>query len=426
MKRALIITYYWPPAGGPGVQRWLQFARYLKEFDIEPVVYVPKNPNYPLTDSNLATQVATDLEVIKLPIREPYRFAKFFSRKKTQQLSSGIINTKKQSLFERLLLFIRGNYFIPDARIGWVNPSVKFLSSYLAENPVDVLITSGPPHSLHLIGMKLKQRLKLRWIADFRDPWTTIHYHTSLKLTKSSQKKHKLLESKVLNDADRVVVTSPSTKKEFELITSKPIDVITNGYVATENIYPVLDSSFSIAHIGSLLSERNPDVLWSVISEIADENSEFKRDLSIKLAGVVGEEILDRLSHYGLKENCELLGYVSHSEAVQLQHNSQVLLLVEIDRPETRAIIPGKIFEYLVAHRPILCLGPEESDIEGIIRETKSGYFFNYRQDQELKATIKQMYSDFKAGSLKSTSIGIEKYSRRELTRSMAAIIHDL
>lgn len=425
MKRALIITYYWPPAGGPGVQRWLKFVKYFREFGVEPIVYVPENPNYPLVDKNFSSEIPSDIEIIKLPISEPYRFAKLFSKKKTKQISSGIISKKEISVMEKLMLYIRGNFFIPDARVGWVKPSIKFLSKYISENAVDVVITTGPPHSLHLIGMQLQKELNVKWIADFRDPWTTIHYHKSLRLNKSSERKHKELEALVLKSADVVVVTSPTTKKEFEMITETPIAVITNGYDIFEKTSFEMDSSFSISHIGSLLSERNPEVLWKVLAEICKENPDFKNDLQLKFAGAVSEEVTKSLENFQLIDTCKFLGYVSHSEALKLQHQSQVLLLVEINSAETRAIIPGKLFEYLAAKRPIIAFGPKESDIEEIITETKSGKFFSYWDDDELKAEILQLYKEFKNGNLGIASEGIEKYSRRELTKQMAAIIQN-
>jgi len=426
MKRVLIITYYWPPAGGPGVQRWLNFVKYFKEFDIEPVVYIPENPHYPLIDESFIAEIPSEIEIIKTQVKEPYRLAGLFSKNKTKQISSGIISKKKQSLLEKVFLFIRGNFFIPDARIGWVAPSVSFLKKYIEENSVDAIITSGPPHSLHLIGMELKSELNIPWVSDFRDPWTTIHYHKSLRLLKYAIRKHKELEAEVLYRSDRVVVTSPTTKKEFEMLTETPIDVITNGYEISEEIYSNLDASFSIAHIGSLLSERNPLVLWKVLSEICKENISFSEDLKIKLAGTVSEEIIKSITDLGLLKNLELIGYVSHKQALQMQHNAQVLLLLEIDSIETRAIIPGKLFEYLAAKRPIIALGPNESDIEGIINETKSGFFFNYYQEEELKNLLMNYYASFKKGSLKIDSENISKYSRKELTRKMANLLHQL
>jgi len=426
MKRALIITYYWPPAGGPGVQRWLKFVKYFRDFDVEPIAYVPENPNYPLVDENFSSEIPSDIEVIKQPISEPYRFAKLFSKKKTKQISSGIIPKSEVSVLEKLMLYVRGNFFIPDARVGWVIPSVKFLSKYISENPVDVIITTGPPHSLHLIGMQLQKEFNLKWIADFRDPWTTIHYHKSLRLNKSSKRKHKALEASVLKSADIITVTSPTTRKEFGMITETPIEVITNGFDVSEKMHFEMDSSFSISHIGSLLSERNPEVLWKVLAEICKENISFKNDLKLKFAGAVSEEVKQSLKGFQLRENCKFLGYISHSEALKLQHQSQILLLVEINSAETRAIIPGKLFEYLNAKRPIIALGPKESDIETIINETLSGKIFSYWDDEELKLEILQLYKQFKNGNLTIASVGIDKYSRRELTKKMASIIQNI
>lgn len=423
MKRVLIITYYWPPAGGPGVQRWLKFVTYFKEFGIEPIVFVPENPSYPLVDPEIKQEVPEGIEVVKFPIKEPYKLAKLFSRKKTRKMSSGVLPSEKSSILEKMMLYIRGNFFIPDARIGWVKPSVAFLKEYLIEHTIDTIVTSGPPHSLHLIGMELQKSLGVKWLADFRDPWTTIHYHKSFQLTAASEKKHKALEKKVLTTADVVVVTSPSTKAEFEAITKKPIYVITNGYEEKEEIYPILDTSFSLVHIGSLLSKRNPKILWEVLSEIASENSDFKADMEIKLAGVLSEDVLASITDFGLGENVTNLGYVSHAEALQLQHNAQVLLLIEMDSLETKAIIPGKLFEYLIAHRPILALGPIGSDVEAILSDTKSGKYFSYEDKEMLKKHLLDCYKAYKDNSLEIASEGIEQYSRRALTKQMSQVI---
>lgn len=426
MKRALIITYYWPPAGGPGVQRWLKFVKYFREFGVEPIVYIPENPTYPLEDARFVQEVPEGIEILKHPIKEPYRFAKLVSKKKTKDISSGIISEKKPSAVENLMLYIRGNYFIPDARVGWVKPSVEFLADYLQNNPVDVVITTGPPHSLHLIGLQLKKETNIKWIADFRDPWTTIHYHKSLRLNKASERKHKQMESEVLQTADVIVVTSPTTKKEFEAITDKPIEVITNGYDTSEEIKVELDKEFSISHIGSLLSGRNPEVLWEVLEDSSKENPTFKSDLKLKFAGAVSDEVKLSLAKFQLLDQTEFLGYVSHSEALKLQHQSQLLLLVEIDRPETRAIIPGKLFEYLAAQRPILALGPKGSDIEGILSDTKAGVFFDYEQKGVLKSLILHYYRLFQKDELRVLSQGVEKYSRRANTKQMVAVIQSL
>ena len=422
----LVITYYWPPAGGPGVQRWLKFVKYFREFGIEPTVYIPENPHYPLQDKSLLSEVPKGIKIIKQPIKEPYGFAKIFSKKKTKQVSSGIITNKKQSILEKLMLWIRGNFFIPDARVGWVKPSVAYLENYISENNIDTIITTGPPHSLHLIGMQLKEKMDVKWLADFRDPWTTIHYHKSLRLNESSKKKHKILESKVLKTADQIVVTSLNTKKEFAEITQKPIEVITNGFEVSNNIETSLDSDFTLVHIGSLLSNRNPEVLWKVLSEIAGSNKDFKTNFKIKLVGIVGEEILKSIQKHGLIGNCENVGYVSHQEAIQLQHNAQILLLVEMDTPETKAIIPGKLFEYLASKRPVIAIGPDGSDVETILSETNSGNYFLYSEEEKLKVQILDYYEKYKQGNLVSESKNISEYSRRELTKKMSELIKSI
>lgn len=423
MKRALVITYYWPPAGGPGVQRWLKFVTYFKEFGIEPVVFIPDNPHYPLQDKSIVSEIPEGIEIIRFPIKEPYGFAKVFSKKKTNQVSSGIITNKNQSVLEKLLLWIRGNFFIPDARIGWVKPAVGFLKEYLAKNDMDIVISSGPPHSLHLIGMALKEELGIKWVADFRDPWTTIHYHQSLRLNKRAQKKHLKLESKVLNNSDLVVVTSARTKKEFQKITSVPIEVISNGYDILEKIEPNLDPQFSIAHIGSLLTNRNPELLWEILSELKDKNKVFSKNLLIKLVGTVSEDVLKSLAVFGLTENYKTLGYVSHQEAIQIQHDAQVLLLVEMDSPETKSIIPGKLFEYVAANRPILAIGPEGSDVEAIIKETNTGVYFTYTDKEKLKQQLQLYYEAYLRANLNVNSKNIQKYSRSALTKSLSTIL---
>jgi glycosyltransferase involved in cell wall biosynthesis len=423
-QKILIIAYYWPPAGGPGVQRWLKFVKYLPDFGIQPHVYVPENPTYPIIDSALEKEVSDKAIIIKRKIFEPYALASFFSKKNTQKISSGIIpNQKKQSLLQKILLWIRGNAFIPDARVLWVKPSVKFLEKYILENQIETIITTGPPHSLHLIALGLKEKLSLTWIADFRDPWTTIGYHNELKLSAKSAHKHKELESKVLNTADVVLVTSPTTKKEFQLLTQKPIHVITNGYDVEKVEKVPLDEKFTLAHIGSFLSQRNPHILWKCLEEITKENPTFKNDFQLKLIGAVSQEVLDTIADFQLGIYVNNIGYVSHKEAVLQQRSSQVLLLIEINSEITKSIIPGKLFEYMASERPVLALGPENSDIEGIINSTNTGIFHQYDENDELKQTILSFYEQYKMNALHVHAIGLQQYSRKNLTKQLAEVI---
>lgn len=423
-QKLLIITYYWPPAGGPGVQRWLKFVKYLPDFGVQPIVYIPQNPTYPILDLNLESEVSGKAIILKNSIFEPYQLASFLSKNKTKKISSGIIpNQKKQSFLDKFLLWIRGNLFIPDARVFWVNPSVKYLEKYIRENEIDTIITSGPPHSLHLIGLELKQQLNINWLADFRDPWTTIGYHKSLRLSHYAAKKHKQLESRVLNSADTIIVTSKTTKTEFQALTNKPIAVITNGFDVEKVAKQSLDSKFSLAHIGSLLSERNPKILWESLVELCAEIPNFKNHLEIKLIGAVSQEVLQTIEEFGLNSYLNNLGYVSHAEAVEHQRKSQVLLLIEINSEETKSIIPGKLFEYLISERPIIAIGPKESDFAEIITNTNTGVFFDYSEKLKLKHTIQEYYNQFLDGKLESHGIGLQQYSRKNLTQQLVELL---
>jgi glycosyltransferase involved in cell wall biosynthesis len=425
MKKVLIITYYWPPAGGPGVQRWLKFVKYLPDYGIDPIVYIPENPTYPIVDIGLLDELPPNVTILKKKIVEPYTWAAVFSKKNAKSISSGIIpNQKKQTFLQKTMLWVRGNLFIPDARVLWVKPSVHFLSKYIQENNIDTIITSGPPHSLHLIGFALKEKLGIKWLADFRDPWTTIGYHKALKLGRYASKKHDRMELQILNAADTVIVTSPTTKKEFERITAKPIVVITNGYDVEKKGKVILDEKFTLAHIGSFLSDRNPKILWEALRELVEEIPEFKRDFELKLLGKVSQEVLDTVSYYRLDDYLNNLGYVSHQKAIEAQRNSQVLLLIEIDSDETKSIIPGKLFEYMVSERPIIGIGPKDSDFATILKETNTGFFCTYLEKEKLKKQISLYYNEFLAQNLKVYPVGLQQYSRKSLTAVLAVLLH--
>jgi glycosyltransferase involved in cell wall biosynthesis len=426
-NKILIITYYWPPAGGPGVQRWLKFVKYLPDFGVQPIVYIPENPTYPIIDENLVKEVSDKAIILKQKIFEPYQLASFLSKNKTKKISSGIIpNQKKQSFLDKTFLWIRGNLFIPDARVFWVKPSVAYLEKYILDNDIDTIVTSGPPHSLHLIGLELKQKLDLKWFADFRDPWTTIGYHKSLRLSSFASKKHKALEHQVLNTADTIIVTSKTTKTEFQAITTKPIAVITNGYDTEQVEKQTLDTKFSLAHIGSFLSERNPSILWESLIELTHEIPDFKSHLEIKLIGAVSQEVLETISQFGLKPYLNNLGYVSHTEAIAHQRKSQVLLLIEINSEDTKSIIPGKLFEYMVSNRPIIAIGPKDSDFAEIITNTNTGVFFDYSEKVKLKSVILDFYNQFLEGKLQSNGVGLQNYSRRNLTKQLVELLKSL
>ncbi|WP_413512435.1 glycosyltransferase family 4 protein [Myroides odoratus] len=424
-KKVLILCYYWPPAGGPGVQRWLKFVKYLPDFNIEPIVYVPDGATYPLIDTQLELEVDPSVVILRNRIKEPYSLAQKMMGQRAQTMSSGMIpQVRNQSKWDKLLLWIRGNLFIPDARVGWVKPSVTYLENYLKQNPdIDTLITTGPPHSVHLIGMELKKKLNIKWFADFRDPWTTISYHKELKLSVKAKEKHLALEKEVLNTADHIIVTSKTTRKEFETKTDKPIAVLTNGYDISNFGKVPLDQKFTLAHIGSFLSNRNPRVLWKAISELRRENPAFKEAFELKLIGKISEDILATLKEFKLLECTDNRGYVDNQEALRQMRASQVLLLVEIDSEDTKAIVPGKLFEYMAAERPILAIGPEESDFFEIIQQTNVGRNALYSEKDKISEILMQYFEQYQKQQLNVHAMGLQYFGRKRLTERLASLL---
>lgn len=419
--KVLIITYYWIPAGGSGVQRWLKFVKYLRNFGVEPVVFTVDNPSYPIVDNSLVNDVPEKIVVIKNPIFEPNNILSIFKKKETKT-SAGFLNPNP-SFFGKMLQYVRANYFIPDARKFWVKSSVKKLKKYLSENRIDTIITTGPPHSVHLIGLGLKKQLKVKWIADFRDPWTDIDYFHQLPLTKKSKKKHQQLEQEVLKTADEVLVVGKTMQTNFKSF-SKNIHIITNGYdterVLKENV--VLDKKFSITHIGLMNADRNPKILWKVLAEISSENKEFSNDLQLKLIGKVAKEVDEELSKYQFK-NIEKVDYVPHKEVKKYQRKSQVLLLAINQVPSAKMIITGKIFEYLQAKRPILAIGPKDGDLAEILQQTNSGTIVDFNDEEKAKSVILELYQHYKNENLSVNSKNIEQYHRKSLTKELVEIL---
>ena len=417
-KKVLIITYYWPPSGGPGVQRWLKLSNYLLENNVKPIIYTPSNPKYPSIDESLLKDVNPEIEVIKKPIFEP--FGNLFSKIRKK----GIPKKKDQSIFDKFLIYLRGNLFIPDSRIFWVNSSVGFLSKYILENKIESIITTGPPHSLHLIGLKLKSILNISWYADFRDPWTKINYHKKLKLSLRSKKKHLQLENKVLSLCDRIIVTSNKLLKEYNEITETPISLITNGF-DYQKLQLELDKKFSITHIGRLLPERNPKIVWNALKELCTINKNFKNNLKINFIGNVSENLRNAIKTNNLENSVVYHNYIKYNDTIPYLIKSQILLLIESDDKESSYAIPAKIFEYINSGRPIIAIGPKDSEIKQIIDETKSGKYFLYSEYDELLSYLSNSYYQYESKNLHSTSINIDKYHRKNLAKKLSRIILD-
>ncbi len=428
-KKVLIITYYWPPAGGPGVQRWLKFAKYLPEFDIEPIIYTPENPSYPILDESLNKEVSPELKILKTRIWEPYQIAEKLNPKTKQYKAGQFEKAEKQSFLTKLAVFVRGNFFIPDARQYWVDPSVKFLKKYLSENDVKTVITTGPPHSMHLIGLKLKQIFPyLKWIADFRDPWTGISYHSDLKLISFAQKSHEIMEKRVLENADVVIATSFTDGKSYENLGAKRVEVISNGFEESDfgNSMKRQNSKFHITYSGGLEFARNPLDVWKTLDELTQENLAFQNDLALTFYGNLSLEVENSLKENNLSHYLDKKGYVSHNESIKGIINSELLLLTNFPNEKSKGILPGKIFEYMATGNPILAISPKGSDLEKILSETASGKSFDHSQKEDLKHYILEVFQNWKMGNQKPISPSVKNYSRKSLTQKLASLITSL
>lgn len=430
MKKVLIITYYWIPSGGAGVQRWVKFCKYLRETGWEPIIYTPSNPEYPSHDNSFERDIPQGVQVIKTPIWEPYNIYRFLTGKRGQKIQAGFISeNKKQSWIDKLSIRIRGNVLIPDPRVFWVRPSVNFLGRFLREHPVDAVVTTGPPHSMHLIGRKLKQLFPhLPWLADFRDPWTNIDFYSELGLTRCADTLHHRLEKSVVQRVDAVVVVSSGMLQEFSLLQPQRLQLIPNGFdeedVAVTNIQT--DDVFSISHIGTLNAARNPAVLWKALSQLCYEDAQFSADLRIQLIGKVDFSVMESLQSHQLLKHTLKVDYVPHNEAIVKQKSSQVLLLLINQTANAKGILTGKFFEYLASGRPVLGIGPADGDAANILKQTGVGVMVDYHDVETAKTEIRNWYALYRAGQLKLISTNIERYTRRKLTYELSNILNQI
>lgn len=416
IKRLLIITYYWPPTGGSGVQRWVKFSKYLPEYGWQPVIYTPENPERLAYDDSLLRDIPPEAEIIRRHISEPYNFYRKLFGKGKQQVNP--LSSNDRSFKSRLSRWLRGNLFIPDPRVGWVRPSARYLCKYLKEHPVDAVITTGPPQSMHLIGRELKRRTGITWIADFRDPWTQMFYYKHLSLSRFADKKHHRLEQSVLDEADAVIAVSPSVRDDFATQTSTPVELITNGF-DPDDFPPQQDSGkddgkFRIVHTGLFAADGNPLNLWDVLASRCSSDPDFASRLEIRLAGKTDAQITDAIRERGLGENLVNLGYLPHEKVVEEQRNASLLILPLRQEPEYAKVLPGKIFEYLASGKPILGIGQEDGAAALILKDAGAGKMFDWDKRSELLEFI-----DDKHNSKKN----IEKYNRRVLTAGLVELL---
>ncbi len=431
-KKVLIITYYWPPSGGAGVQRWLKFIKYLRTFGWEPVVYTPANPERPVVDNSLEKDIPDGITVLQTPIWEPYRmYKRFVGRKKEDTINSAFLSEgRKAGLAERISVWLRGNLFIPDARRYWIRPSVRYLCEYLESHRVDAIVSTGPPHSMHMIALEVSRRFRTPWLADFRDPWTHIDYYRDLKVGKWAHRKHLRLERTVLEQAHAVVTVGKSMRDEFRSLVPERdaarFHVITNGY--DEDDLPEHagkpDKRFTITHAGSLVKTRNHEVLWKVLAGLCRDEPGFKQDLCVRLIGKVDYSVMESIDRYGLRGQVEKTEYVPHGEVLGYMQRSQLLLLLLNDAPNARGILTGKLFEYLAVRRPVLCIGAADGETAGVLSATGAGVAIGLEDEAALRKELLGSFRKYKSGSLSVDSRGVQDYSRKVLTGRLSELLN--
>lgn len=427
IKKVLIITYYWPRSGGAGVQRWLKFTKYLPEYGWEPIVLTVKeeNASYAQWDETLAQEIDPALRVIRTPSFEPYSIYTKLSGKKEIPFG-GFSNEGSPTLFQRVSRFVRGNFFIPDPRRGWNHYAIKAGRKLLEEEKFDAIITTGPPHSTHLIGLQLKNLTRVRWIADFRDPWTDIYYYRELSHSALAKWYDRKLEKKVLLNCDMIVTVGNVIKNLFlsksQKLADDKIEVITNGYDPADfkDCDKKAADRFTITYTGTISLHYRLDGFVDAMKVLPDE---IKENMYIRIAGSISQNLIDLFQRSGLSSQLDYKGYVSHQQSIAFLFESSVLLLLIPEVPENKGILTGKFFEYLAAGKPILAIGPKEGDVADILKETGAGIMVEYDNVSLLKEKIRGFYNEFKAGITHGPSASVEKYSRKNLTGKIVSLM---
>ena len=375
------------------------------------------------------------MEIIRRPITEPYNLYRKLMGKGAstdmKTLTAGAsggavteISSGRKSFKQRLSLWIRGNLFVPDPRVGWVKPSVRFLKKYLAEHPVDVIVTTGPPHSMHLIGQRLHKELGLPWIPDFRDPWSRMYYLKHLPMSARTWRRLRSMEQSVLDDCSTVLAVTPLVQEEFQAQTKTPVAMITNGYDGGDFEQAVEpDGFFNVVHTGLFAADGNPLNLWKALGIKAWADADFKAALRLRLVGKVDREVYDAIAEAGLKDNVVDLGYRDHLTAVREQLAATMLVLPLRNDPEYRPILPGKLFEYLASRRPVLGIGQEDGAMARVLANTGAGVTAGWDNLEAMRDFIDKAWEQFKAGGVPPVEGDIARFSRRSLTRELAALL---
>jgi len=424
MKKVLIITYYWPPKGGVGVQRWLKLTKYLIEHNLELIVYTPENGGSVIEDKSLLNTIPADLKVLKRKIFEPQKITRMFTGKPP---SADILLKKNNGIFQSLILWIRANFFIPDTRCFWISPSIKFLSNYLTSNNIDVIISSGPPHSMHMIAHGLKKRHNIKWIADFRDPWTDIEYFDTLPLLAMSRAKHKKLEREVVQNADVLLTVSKSWSELFNNLGAQKTSVLTNGYDLDDYSHPSKESAsniFKIGHFGLYNKLRDHSFLWKTIQKISKTHTDFHSNLEFLFAGEVHDNFMENISTYQYQEKLQHYSYLSHGDSIKNMMQCDLLLVAQGQTKSVSGRLPAKVFEYLGARKPILAIGAKDSDLEKLLEPISYAWFVDFDNSKLLYDSILEIYET--RHSKEEFNDDITCFSRESQAKQVVNLINEL
>ena len=427
-KKILIITYYWPPSGGSGVQRWLKFVKYLPSFGFQPFVFTPENPSFEIRDDTLVKDIPTEAEVIRFPIWEPYHIFKSASRLFGKRPASQIdmVTVGKKGLFQIVTTWVRGNLLIPDARVFWVEPSVKFLEDFLKSNGITTLITTGPPHSLHLIGLNLKKKNPdLRWIVDLRDPWSEWDFLDALSLTSWARRRHQKLERSVLSAADRVITIAPFHVQRFEALGGRKVELITNGYDEDDfkGIHKIKTDQFTIRHIGMVDELRDPRPFMKAIQELAEVLPDFLKNTKIEFIGAVNSAFREFvLQDKILSAITAFAKPLPHAELLKLYGETDIQLLILAHTTLAAGNLPGKFFEYLASGNFIFGVGPENGDAADILRNTHAGIMIERDNVSKIQEALKERFEKWRSGTDEDKR-DVSGFSRKELTKRLVKVL---
>ncbi len=429
-RKVLIITYYWPPAGGITVLRCLKIAKYLREFGWEPIIYTASNAQYPYLDSSNDAEVPDGITILKQPIFEPLHLFKKLSGRKESDPLTNLVHVRDQtpSFTDKLGIWVRANFFIPDARSFWIRPSVRFLTDYLRNHPVDAIFSDGPPHTNTAIACEVSKITKTPWLADFQDPWTQVDYYPLLGIKGRADRIHKQMEQVVFATAKAMTIASPSWKTDLESIGAKNVNVLYYGYDESDfsELKPVPEDRFTILHTGLLGFDRCPDPLITALSEIVTEQPELASTIRVLQYGEVDFSVKRAFEDASIAPMLELGGMVSRKAALQAMVSSAVLLLPLNKATNAKGRMPGKFYEYLRAKRPILALGPEDSDVGAILKKTGHGQICTYSDVPGTKQFVLDAYRDWKHHVAFRASGSISEFSNRELTKGVAGILNQI